>query len=315
MEIIIGRKNNMSETKLTAAVITVSDRCSRGEREDTSGPALREMLEKEGWQVCYTTIVPDEKDMIHRELIACADERRLDLVLTTGGTGFSPRDVTPEATQAVIERLAPGIPEAMRAESMKITPHGCLSREIAGIRGGTLIINLPGSKKASTENFGAVIRPVRHGVEMLRSMGSADCAAQEKKKDTKEKVSLDQWLAEAKKHPDAGKVGMYLTHNGVVRQTARAQVRGGDAGAKPVVGMSFSYDREKAEAVITEARQMEGVYYVRVWLNEGILQVGDDIMFVLIGADIRPHAVQALENLVGRLKKECVTEKEIYGET
>ena len=166
----------MSEKLFTAAVITVSDKGFRGEREDTSGPALCDMLRENGWQVVYTALVPDEKEMIERELIACADEKRVGLVLTTGGTGFSPRDITPEATLAVIERQAPGIPEAMRAESMKITPHGCLSRETAGIRGGTLIINLPGSKKASTENFGAVIKPVKHGVEMLQTLGSADCA-------------------------------------------------------------------------------------------------------------------------------------------
>ena len=166
----------MSEFAYTAAVITVSDKGFRGEREDTSGPALCEMLRENGWQVVYTALVPDEKAMIEQELIACADEKHVGLVLTTGGTGFSPRDITPEATLAVIERQAPGIPEAMRAESMKITPHGCLSRETAGIRGGTLIINLPGSKKASTENFGAVIKPVKHGVEMLQTLGSADCA-------------------------------------------------------------------------------------------------------------------------------------------
>ena len=166
----------MSEKLFTAAVITVSDKGFRGEREDTSGPALCDMLRENGWQVVYTALVPDEKEMIERELIACADEKRVGLVLTTGGTGFSPRDITPEATLSVVERLAPGIPEAMRAESMKITPHGCLSRETAGIRGDTLIINLPGSKKASTENFAAVVKPVRHGVEMLHSAGSADCA-------------------------------------------------------------------------------------------------------------------------------------------
>ena len=132
----------MSDAKYTAAVITVSDKGFRGEREDTSGPALRAMLEEQGWNVIYTALVPDEKEMIQKELIACADEKRIALVLTTGGTGFSPRDVTPEATLEVVERVAPGIPEAMRAESMKITPHGCLSRETAGIRGGTLIITV-----------------------------------------------------------------------------------------------------------------------------------------------------------------------------
>lgn len=159
----------------TAAVITVSDKGYRGEREDTSGPNLVRILEEKGFQVTYTTMVPDESEMIQAELIKCADERDIALVLTTGGTGFSPRDITPEATLKVVERLTPGIPEAMRAESMKITPKGCLSRSAAGIRGRTLIINLPGSKKASAENILAVIDPVAHGLDMLYSEGSADC--------------------------------------------------------------------------------------------------------------------------------------------
>ena len=302
----------MSDAKFTAAVITVSDKGFRGEREDTSGPALCEMLRGAGWQVEYTAIVPDEKDEIRRELIACADEKRLALVLTTGGTGFSPRDVTPEATLEAVERLCPGIPEVMRAESMKITPRGCLSRETAGIRGGTLIVNLPGSRKASTENLSAVLAPIRHGVEMLWSAGSADCAAPEKRK--KEKPSVDQWLREAKADPGAAGVGMYLIHNGVVRATARSRVRQGDEQARPVVGMRFSCDENKARAAVDEARRMDGVFFIRVWVNEGELQVGDDIMQVLIGADIRPHAVEALQALVGRIKSECVTESEIYGE-
>ena len=166
----------MSDAIYTAAVITVSDRGFSGEREDRSGPALCEMLEKNGFGVIGTRIVPDEKDDIQRAILAYADDMKADLVLTTGGTGFSPRDITPEATAPLLTRLTPGIPEAMRAESMKITPRACLSREIAGIRGRCLIINLPGSPKASTENFGAVIGPVRHGIQMLRSEGSADCA-------------------------------------------------------------------------------------------------------------------------------------------
>lgn len=159
----------------TAAVITVSDKGSRGEREDTSGPALVAMLEENGYTVVYTALVPDEIADIQRELVSCADEKDIWLVLTTGGTGFSPRDVTPEATEGVIGRCVPGIPEAMRAASMAITPMGCLSRETAGIRGGTLILNLPGSKKASTENFAAVVKPVRHGLEILRGVAH-DCA-------------------------------------------------------------------------------------------------------------------------------------------
>ena len=160
----------------TAAVITISDKGYRGEREDTSGPNLVKILTDKGFAVTYTSIVPDEPDMIKEQLVKCADELKIALVLTTGGTGFSPRDITPEATLEVVERLTPGIPEAMRAESMKITPKGCLSRSAAGIRGRSLIINLPGSKKASAENILAVIDPVAHGLDMLYSEGSADCA-------------------------------------------------------------------------------------------------------------------------------------------
>ena len=166
--------------KFSAAVITVSDKGSRGEREDTSGPNLCALLGERNFDVVYTAIVPDESVQIQAELIRCADEKQVSLVLTTGGTGFSPRDITPEATLAVVERLTPGIPEAMRAESMRITPRGCLSRATAGIRGRTLIINLPGSKKAAQENLLAVIDPVCHGLEMLLGEGSADCAAPEK---------------------------------------------------------------------------------------------------------------------------------------
>ena len=172
MEIITGRKT----MEKLAAIITVSDKAFRGERQDESGPALREMLQSQKWQVIYSAVVPDEGKLISSELIKCADELRIPLVLTTGGTGFSPRDITPEATLSVIDRRTPGIPEAMRAASMKITPRACLSREEAGIRGGSLIINLPGSPKASTENLAAVINAIEHGIEMLRSSGSADCA-------------------------------------------------------------------------------------------------------------------------------------------
>lgn len=160
----------------TAAVITISDKGARGERIDTSGPNLCQILKEKGFDVVYTNIIPDEMEEIKAELIRCADEKRIALVLTTGGTGFSPRDITPEATLQVIERATPGIPEAMRAESMRITPKGCLSRSAAGIRKRTLIINLPGSKKASQENILAVLDPVTHGLDMLYSEGSANCA-------------------------------------------------------------------------------------------------------------------------------------------
>ena len=159
-----------------AAVITISDKGYRGEREDTSGPNLVRILTEKGFDVTYTSMLPDEREMIRSELCKCADELGIALVLTTGGTGFSPRDITPEAAMEVIERPTPGIPEAMRAESMRITPKGCLSRSVAGIRGRSLIITLPGSRKASAENILAVIDPVAHGLDMLYSEGSADCA-------------------------------------------------------------------------------------------------------------------------------------------
>lgn len=160
----------------TAAVITVSDKGAAGLREDTSGPELCRILGENGWDVVHTAIIPDERDEIKAQLIACCDEIGAALVLTTGGTGFSPRDITPEATLEVIERRTPGIPEAMRAESMRITPKGCLSRGEAGIRGRSLIVNLPGSKKAAKENIESVLAALQHGVEMLRGEGSADCA-------------------------------------------------------------------------------------------------------------------------------------------
>lgn len=159
-----------------AAIITVSDKASRGEREDTSGPAIKAMLEDAGFETAYTSVIPDEMDMIKGELIKCADEIGAGLIVTTGGTGFAQRDITPEATLEVVERLTPGLPELMRAESMKITPRACLSRGVAGIRGRSLIINLPGSRKAATENMQAIIDPLMHGMEMLFSEGSADCA-------------------------------------------------------------------------------------------------------------------------------------------
>ena len=128
---------------------------------------------------------------------------------------------------------------------------------------------------------------------------------------TKASPSMDQWLQEAKAHASAPKIGMYLTHNGVVRQTAKAKVRYGAEDTQEVTGMIFSYDPEKVDAVIADAYKMEGIYYIKVWLNEGELSVGDDIMYVLIGGDIRPRVVDALQYLVSRIKNECVIEKEL----
>lgn len=151
----------------SAVVITVSDRASQGVYEDKSGPVLVSFLEERGFVCAWTRVVPDEREVIEGTLReAIADD--VALVLTTGGTGFSPRDVTPEATCAVCERMAPGIPEAMRAASMAVTPRACLSREVAGIAGRTLIVNLPGSPKAALENLSAVINAIPHGLEVLR---------------------------------------------------------------------------------------------------------------------------------------------------
>ena len=295
----------------TAAVITISDKGARGERVDTSGPAICAILESKGWNIAYTSIIPDEKEQIKTELVRCADEMKINLVLTTGGTGFSPRDITPEATLEVVERRTPGIPEAMRAESLRITPKGCLSRSEAGIRGRTLIINLPGSEKAAKENLMAVIDPVEHGLEMLLGSGSADCGEPHHHHHKKKVPSMDEWLREAKADPAADKVGMYLTHNGVVRETAKAMVREGAENTAPVTGMIFSYDKEKVEAAVADTYKLDGIHYVRVWLNEGELKVGDNIMFVLIGGDIRPHVVAGLDYLVGTLKNQCVSETEL----
>lgn len=128
---------------------------------------------------------------------------------------------------------------------------------------------------------------------------------------SKEIPSIDAWLTEAKAHASAPKIGMYLTHNGTVRQTAKAKVRYGTQDAKEVTGMVFSYDQEKVDSVIADTYKMEGIYYIKVWLNEGQLKMGDDIMYVLIGGDIRPRVVDALQYLVGRIKNECVSETEL----
>jgi molybdenum cofactor synthesis domain-containing protein len=158
-----------------AGVLTVSDRSSRGERPDGSGPLLAAMLRDElGFTVAEYAIVPDEREEIAAALRRWSDERRLDLILTTGGTGFAPRDVTPEATLAVVERPTPGLTEAMRAASLTVTPHAMLSRAAAGIRGRTLIVNLPGSPKAARENLLTIAPALRHGLELLAEVEGAD---------------------------------------------------------------------------------------------------------------------------------------------
>ena len=129
---------------------------------------------------------------------------------------------------------------------------------------------------------------------------------------SKASPSMDAWLKEAKADAGAANCGMYLTHNGTVRQTAKAKVREGAEDTKPVTGLLFGYDEEKVDRAVRAAYQLPGIYYIKVWLNEGELSVGDDIMYVLIGGDIRPHVVDALQFLVGTLKNECVTEQELH---
>ena len=158
-----------------AAIITASDSGYRGEREDLSGPAIKEILEREGYEVISMDILPDDQVMLAGKLQEIADSEKAELILTTGGTGFSERDVTPEATEEVIERKVPGIPEAIRAYSMTITKRAMLSRATAGIRGKTLIVNLPGSPKAVRESLEYIIAALAHGLEIL-SGEARDCA-------------------------------------------------------------------------------------------------------------------------------------------
>ena len=160
-----------------AAVITVSDKGYAGQREDTGGPLTASLLEQAGYEVVHMQIVPDEQALIERALIETADTRDCALIVTTGGTGFSPRDVTPEATVAVCSRMAPGIPEAMRYASAQVTNRAMLSRAQAGIRGGSLIVNLPGSPKAVRENLEAILPALEHGLQILRG-DAGECAVQ-----------------------------------------------------------------------------------------------------------------------------------------
>jgi len=168
----------MHAVRMRAAVVTVSDKGHAGERVDESGPALMQLLADMGAEVSGTRIVPDEQDMIEDLLCSLADGGEVDLILTSGGTGLGPRDRTPEATRAVVERPAPGFPEAMRAASLEITPHAMLSRAVAGIRGQTLIINMPGSPKACQEVFAVVAPALPHAVETLTGK-AVDCARRE----------------------------------------------------------------------------------------------------------------------------------------
>ncbi|HVP20823.1 MAG TPA: MogA/MoaB family molybdenum cofactor biosynthesis protein [Anaerolineaceae bacterium] len=159
---------------IRVAILTVSDRSSQRERLDVSGPALAAEMLILGWETVKTGIVPDEKDQIQQTLQDWCDDSQVNLILTTGGTGFAPRDVTPEATLAVVEKLAPGLAEAMRAASLKVTPHAMLSRAVAGIRNKTLIVNFPGSPKAAVENLAVIAPVIPHAIELLQDSPSAE---------------------------------------------------------------------------------------------------------------------------------------------
>lgn len=160
------------------AVLTVSDRGSKGEREDLTGPILAKLIEAHGWTLVKSGIASDDQDEIELILRQWCDCGEVDVILTAGGTGFSPRDRAPEATMAVIERYVPGIPEAMRCASMRITPHAMLSRAVAGIRAKTLIVNLPGSPKAAKENLQIILAVLPHAVELLSEDPGAEMGHQ-----------------------------------------------------------------------------------------------------------------------------------------
>lgn len=166
--------------KWRTAVVTLSDKGYAGEREDKSGPLIREMIEKEGYEAAEMLLLPDDQKRIEEKLIELCDEKKMDLILTTGGTGFSPRDCTPEATLSVATKNAPGIAEAMRYASLQITPRAMLSRGASVIRGGTLIINLPGSPKAVKENLECILSSLPHGLEIMKGM-TGECGSEVKK--------------------------------------------------------------------------------------------------------------------------------------
>jgi len=160
---------------IQVAILTVSDRSSRGERPDASGPVIQQFVrEVLGWDVAQTAIVPDDASVICSTLAEWCDEAKVNLIFTTGGTGFAPRDVTPEATRAIVDREAPGLAEAMRAASLKVTPHAMLTRAVCGIRGRTLIVNLPGSPKACRENLETIAPALPHAMQLLSEDPAAE---------------------------------------------------------------------------------------------------------------------------------------------
>ena len=163
---------------LRVGILTVSDRSAHGERDDLSGPALVEVVRAQGWSVARQGIVPDDYEILREELATWADIGEIDVILTTGGTGFGPRDISPEATRSVTNRDAPGLAEAMRAASLRQTPHAMLSRSVAGIRNRTLIVNLPGSPKGAVENLQVILPVLPHAVQLLTESPEAEAGHQ-----------------------------------------------------------------------------------------------------------------------------------------
>lgn len=163
---------------IRVGIITASDKGSKGEREDRSGEVIREIVEQQGWKVTDYIVLPDERHELSGKMQEWCDSYKVDLILTTGGTGFSKRDCTPEATLDIVEKQVPGIPEAMRYYSLQITPRAMLSRSVAGIRRDTLIVNLPGSPKAVRENLESIIGSLEHGIGILQG-SSSECARPE----------------------------------------------------------------------------------------------------------------------------------------
>jgi molybdenum cofactor synthesis domain-containing protein len=159
---------------IRVSILTVSDRADSGERPDISGPALKSIIEQQGWQIIDASIVPDESGQIAHKLAGWADSGKCDLILTTGGTGFTTRDVTPEATISIIERQTPGITQAILVESLNITPHAMLSRATSGIRARTLIVNLPGNPKAAVENLNIILPVLPHAIDLLQGNPAAE---------------------------------------------------------------------------------------------------------------------------------------------
>lgn len=292
--------------KRKAAIFTISDRSYLGEREDISGQRVKNILEKNNFIIIHQDVLPDDREKIENALINTTDKLKVNLIVTTGGTGFSTRDVTPEATLFVIDKRADGLSEKMRYESNKITERAALSRAVAGIRKNTLIINLPGSPKAAEENLNSIIEIIPHGLDMIEGENHHH------EKIKNKRPTIEDWIKELERDENADKCGIYLAHLGKVRRTSRKKVRENQEDVPDTKYMEFSYDEKKVKDAKQKALNNKGVYFVKIWLNTGKLKVGDDIMQIIVGADIRDNCIKTLEQLIKEIKTNCVVEKEIF---